>query len=337
MAPVRYPTVPRRSDRPPGTPGVYVSLDELARLEHKASGFSFLPRQPVHSLLTGRRASRVRGRGLDFEEIRRYLPGDDPRTIDWRITQRTGKAHVRVFTEERDRPGLVVVDQRLNMFFGTRVAMKSVVAAELAALAAWRLFHQGDRAGGLVFDDAEIREVRPHRSRRRVMELLGAVAEMNRALRADGGVVDAPGMLNRALEQVARSAKHDTLVCIVSDFFGQDEETRRLLTRIAQHNDVLCSLLYDPIKAELPPAGRLVVTNGEQQLELDTAKGRLRRSLTETFSDDLRRTKESLARVGVPVLLIHTATDPAEQLRQQLGVAPGGRLLGGGGARGTAP
>ena len=180
---MRYPTVPPQPTEPQGVPGVYVSLDELARLEHKAAGFSFLPRQPVHSLLTGRRASRVRGRGLDFKELRRYLPGDDPRTIDWRVTQRTGTAHVRVFTEERDRPVLLLVDQRLSMFFGTRRAMKSVVAAELAALAAWRAFHQGDRVGGFVFNDRAVREFRPHRSRRRVMELLGAVEAMNHEIR----------------------------------------------------------------------------------------------------------------------------------------------------------
>ena len=116
-------------------PGVYVELDQLVRLQYRASGFSFLPRQPVHSLLAGRRGSRLRGRGLDFEEIRGYLPGDDIRTMDWRVTARTRKPHVRVYTEERDRPVLLVVDQRLGMFFGSRRAMKSVVAAVLEQVA----------------------------------------------------------------------------------------------------------------------------------------------------------------------------------------------------------
>lgn len=316
---MRHPSVPPRPERPESVPGVYTSLDDLARMEHRATGFSFLPRQPVHSLLTGRRSSRVRGRGLDFEEIRRYLPGDDPRAIDWRITQRTGRPHVRVFTEERDRSALLVIDQRLNMFFGTRRAMKSVVAAEIAALAAWRVFGQGDRPGGLVFNDREVVEVRPHRSRRRVMELLGAVARMNRELSVSSEAPDDPGMLNAVLARAARTARHDTLVCVVSDFFGADEETKRLLIRLAEHNDVICALLYDPVKADLPDAGRLVVSSGELQLELDSGKGRLRRSLSEYFSEDLRRTRETLAAVGVPVMPIHTAEDPADQIRMQLG------------------
>ena len=320
----RFPTVPHRPEAGEPARGVYASLDELARLEHKARGYSFLPRQPVHSLLTGRHASRVRGRGLDFDEIRRYLPGDDPRTIDWRVTQRTGKAHVRVFTEERDRPALLVVDQRLNMFFGTRVAFKSVVAAELAALAAWRVFDQGDRVGGFVFSDTEIREVGAHRSRERVMRLLGEVVDLNCRLRADAATGDEPGMLDRALERAARTVRHDALVIVISDFFGAGETTRRLLTRIAEHNDVLCALLYDPIKTSLPDAGRLVVSRGELQLEIDTGKGRKMRQVGDYFAEDLRRTKAILAKVGVPVLLIDTEEDPADQIRRQLGQAVGG-------------
>lgn len=321
---MRHPTVPPRPTDEHGPPGVYVSVDELARLEHRARGYSFLPRQPVHSLLTGRHASRVRGRGLDFEEIRRYLPGDDVRTIDWKITQRTGKTHVRVFTEERDRPAFVVVDQRINMFFGTQVAMKSVVAAQVAALAAWRVIDQGDRVGGLVFDDSAFTEFRPHRSRRAVLQLLGAVVEKNNALQVNAGIRANGAMLNHALDQVLRSAKHDALITVISDFYGQDDDTARLLTRMAQHNDVICALLYDPIKTQMPETGRLVITDGDLQLELDTSKASQSRKLSDYFDDDLKKTKEKLAKVGVPVLLIHTAADPAEQIRKQLGHVRGG-------------
>ena len=279
--------------------GVYTDLGELVRLEHKASGFSFLPRQPVHSLLSGRHTSRMRGRGLNFEEIRRYLPGDDIRTMDWKITQRTGKAHVRVFTEERDRPAILVVDQRLSMFFGSQRAMKSVVAAELAALSAWRVFASGDRVGALVFNDTEMEEIRPHRSRSRVMQILGAVTRMNHALRVDAGISENPAMLNQALERAARQATHDHLVCLVSDFSGFDEDSKRLLTRIAAHNDVIAALLYDPIKLDLPDAGRLVVSDGELQLELDSGKGRMRRRMSDYFDEKLKGIKGELGRVGV--------------------------------------
>ena len=135
------------------TPGVYATLVDLVALQYKARGFSFLPRQPIHSLLAGRHASRLRGRGLNFEEIRRYLPGDDIRQIDWKVTARTRKTHSRVYTEERERTVLLLVDQRLTMFFGSVRDMKSVTAAETAALAAWHVLAQKDRVGTLVFND----------------------------------------------------------------------------------------------------------------------------------------------------------------------------------------
>lgn len=299
--------------------GVYADLHELAALEYKASGFSFLPRQPVHSLLSGRHASRMRGRGLNFEEIRNYLPGDDPRTIDWKITQRTGEPHVRVFTEERDRPAILVIDQRLNMFFGTRRAMKSVVAAELAALSAWRIVSMGDRVGGLVFNDVDVIEIGPHRSRRRVMQILGAVVDLNHQLRVDSEVRPDPEMLNRVLEKALRLAKHNYLVCVVSDFFGADDDTRRLMIRLAVHNDVLAALLYDPVKTSLPDMARLVITNGALQVELDTGRDGRRRELSEYFAEDLQRTQDVLVKAGIPTLLIDTVEDPALQIRKILG------------------
>src|SRR5262245_40489471 len=177
--------------------GVYVDLDDLLALEHRGRRVSFLPRQNVRSLLSGRFASRMRGRGLNFEEIRDYRPGDDVRSIDWKVTARLQKPHVRVFNEERDRQGLLVVDQRLTMFFGSRFAMKSVTAAQAAAVGAWRILAVGDRVGGVVFNDTEIAEVRPQRSRRNVLALLGHVTAQNQALGVGRGLASAPAMLNR--------------------------------------------------------------------------------------------------------------------------------------------
>ena len=144
--------------------GVYTSLPELTRLKHQAQGFSFLPRQPIHSLLSGLHGSRLRGRGLDFEELRHYLPGDDIRSMDWKTTMRMRKPYIRVNNEERDREAILVIDQRLDMFFGSKVNMKSVTAAEVASLAAWRVLSVGDRPGAFVFSDTDIDEIRPHRS-----------------------------------------------------------------------------------------------------------------------------------------------------------------------------
>ena len=233
----QYTRVKRREEANP-VPGVYADLDELVRLQFKAQGFSFLPKQPIHSLLAGRHASRLRGRGLNFEEIRRYLPGDDIRNMDWKVTARTRKAHTRVYTEERDRPVLLVVDQRLSMFFGTKLNMKSVTAAESAALAAWRVLAAGDRVGALVFNDEKIAEIKPHRSKKNVMYILGEIVAQNHALDINSDIYSATDMLDKTLEKAVHLAKHDFLVCIISDFSGISDETERLIKR--SPNTTMC-------------------------------------------------------------------------------------------------
>lgn len=319
-----FPKVRQRTG-PSELKGIYTDLDELIRLQFKATGFSFFPKQPVHSLLSGRHASRLRGRGLDFEEVRKYVPGDDIRTIDWKVTARTQKPHTRVYTEERERPVLVVVDQRISMFFGTRVNMKSVTAAEAAALAAWRVVSAGDRVGAVVFNDSEIREVRPHRSKKTVMQILNIIVEQNHALGVDRGITSEPDMLNKTLEKVVHLAKHDYLVCIMSDFFGITDDTNRLIKLISRHNDVIIGLIYDPIAKELPDVGRIVISDSEKQIEFDMGSRKLREKYPEILEGRLKSLTDELTKYGVPVLPIHTAEGVAEQVRAVLGYSPGVR------------
>ncbi len=299
--------------------GVYASLPDLVALQHRTRGFSLLPRQPIHSLLAGRHASRLRGRGLNFEEIRRYQPGDDIRQIDWKVTARTRKTHSRVFTEERERTVLLVVDQRLSMFFGSVRNMKSVTAAEAAALLAWRVLAQQDRVGALVFNDERIAEIRPQRSQAAVMRILHAIVEQNRGLAVGPDRAPKPGMFNEALRHCARLAAHDCLVCIVSDGAGHDEETRRVLTRIAQHNDVLFAFVHDPLETDLPDAGPLVFGDGVEQLEVNTGDRGLRARFRDTFAEARAAGRKFLLQRETPVLPLNTSEPVADQLRRHLG------------------
>ena len=310
-----------RASTPDAGPGVYAALDDLAALETAARNFTFLHRQPVHSLLSGRHASRVRGRGLAFEELREYLPGDDIRTMDWRVTARAAKPFVRVYADEKDRPALFVVDQRINMFFGTRRAMKSVAAAEVAALGAWRVLSQGDRVGGIVFNDSRVDELRPQRSRAAVLRLLQTVATQNAELRADTAVAAAPGRLDEALAAAARVATHDHLVIIASDLDGHGRPTRDLLRRLARHNDVVVAVVYDPFLLALPPSGELVVSDGELQVELGFGRGRTRRNIADYAGARGREILGWQREIGIPVAPISAAEETAPQIRHLLGRA----------------
>jgi len=302
-----------------GMPGVYIDLDDLIALEYRGRKVSFLPRQPVHSLLSGRFASRMRGRGLNFEEIRDYRSGDDVRSIDWKVTARLQKPHVRVFNEERDRQALLVVDQRLSMFFGSRLAMKSVTAAEAAAIGAWRVLGVGDRVGAIVFNDRDLVEIKARRSRATVLQILNAVVARNRALGVGRGLASAPSMLNTALEHATRRALHDAAVIVISDFDGADDATRKMIGAMTRHNNVVALLVHDPLQSDLPASASMTVTDGELQIELEVGRASVRKSIEQAMQERLKGVFAWTRELGVPVLPLSAAEDTAPQLRHLLG------------------
>jgi uncharacterized protein (DUF58 family) len=318
------------ADGTANTPGVYVSLDDLLALEYHGRKISFLPRQPVHSLLSGRFASRMRGRGLNFEEIRDYRPGDDVRSIDWKVTARLQKPHIRVFNEERDRQTLVVVDQRLPMFFGSQRSMKSVTAAEAAAISTWRVLGAGDRVGAIVFDDRGMTEFRPRRSRATVLQILSAIVASNRSLGVGRGLSASPSMLNKAIQQAQRRALHDAVVIIISDFDGADDETRGMVGAMARHNDVVALLVHDPLQSELPASASMTVTDGELQIHLEIGREGVRKSIVEATQARLKGVFAWTQELGVPVLPLSAAEDTAQQLRRLLGTLSSRTGRGGG-------
>ncbi len=310
------------SDRTP-TPGVYVSLQDLIRLQYQASGFSFLPRQPVHSLLSGRHGSRLRGRGLDFEELRQYRPGDDIRSLDWKATKRTRQPYVRVYSEERERPVLLLVDQRVAMFFGSKVNMKSVTAAEAAALAAWRVVSVGDRVGAIIFNDSEIIEIKPQRSRKTVIQILQHIVRQNRALGLDRDIEAKKDMLDQALARARQLAGHDYLTCVISDFFGLNDKSLHLAKLLCRHNDLILLPVYDQLAGELPPNATLVVSDGHRQILLDTRDKHLQKRFPEFLQARHKTLTDNLAKFGVPILPLHTSAPVVDQVRETLGYVLG--------------
>lgn len=310
----------------PGTeplsdPRIRVDADHLRRLGGQARAVSFLPRQPAQSVLNGRHASRLRGRGLNFEELRNYLPGDDVRTIDWKVTARTGEPHVRVYTEERDRPALLLVDQRLSMFFGTRVYMKSVIAAEAAAIAAHRILAQGDRVGGIVFGDDTIAEHRPQRRSLALNRLLTSIGDANMrlapTLRPHGGVT-----LNTVLQSANRIAHTNALVLVFSDFDGIDPQSESLLRRLSASNDLILFHVSDPTGvAALPDDFRMTISDGDLQADLDASDPDVRAGVESAMRDRLATLYGWSRRYGFPIVPLTSAEPTLDQLLRLFGHA----------------
>ena len=204
-----------------------------------------------------------------------------------------------------------------------RLKMKSVTAAEAAALAAWRVVDAGDRVGAIVFNDQEIREIKPQRSKKTVMQILQRIVEYNTALAVDRDIQSNRGMLDRALEKAMHLAGHDYLICVISDFFGLSEKSLYLVKQLCRHNDVILSLVYDPLARKLPETGTLVISDGNRQIVLDSRENRLKERFPEFMEGRLKTLSDNLNKFGVPVLPLHTAEDVAGQVRKILGYTPG--------------
>ena len=299
---------------------ISITVEDLILLKADARGFSFLPQQPVTSLLSGRHASRLRGRGLLFEELRQYHEGDDVRTIDWKATARLRSTQVRVYNEERERPVLFVVDQRSPMFFGSRRAMKSVTAAELAALGAWRALHSGDRVGGIVFNEKEIVLTHPHRSQTRVLHLFHEIVQQNQLL-ASNEPASGLATLNDALQSALHVANHDHLVVLLSDLDGADAETQRLSTLIAARNDMLVVAIYDPLGASLVGSPGMVATDRGQSWEIP-ARDSFTDKFRQAFQNVLDQWEQIFRNLKIPVIPISASVSPVEQIRSLFGHRP---------------
>jgi hypothetical protein len=145
---------------------------------------------------------------------------------------------------------------------------------------------------------------------------------MNHALRVDGDIPPDPTMLNRVLIRALQLAKHDYLVGLISDFSGVDEETRKAVTRLACHNDVIALFIYDPLEARLPSFGKIIVSQGDLQLEVDTGDAEFRRQFAEQFERRLKTARDLMLKRGIPVLPIHTAEGVRDQFMEVLGHRP---------------
>ena len=184
------------------------------------------------------------------------------------------------------------------MFFGSQHNMKSVTAAECAALAAFRILAQGDRVGGIVFGDQMIAEVRPQRSKMALNRFLKVLSEANGALRADAPNVT-PVTMNEVLHAVARIAQRNHLLIFLSDFSEIDDQTRGLISGIARHNDVVIGLVSDPFDQELPEGAKLIVSDGSLQVAIDTVDAGTHQKLTDLAKGRLAEIFDWYRSIGV--------------------------------------
>jgi uncharacterized protein (DUF58 family) len=294
-------------------PGLAVTLTELMRYEYYVQQIPPLPQHPVYSLLAGRHASRLRGRGLDFEEVRLYVPGDDVRNIDWPVTARTGVTHSKVFNEERERPGFLIADQTAMMFFGSHMHVKSVTAAQVTALTAFYILKRGDRVGGIIFNERGHQFIAPKRSKSHVQFLLQSLADMNVLLPQRQNLQPNTPFLNDILRRACSLVTHDYVVTVISDFSLINDETRRYLRSLSYHNDVMLVHITDPLNARLPD-GRLVLGDGRYQVMWQNNRNRQGERYAAAYHEMIAGLTAEFRNYRMPFITIDTAAPAEDQV-----------------------
>ena len=281
----------------PSGKGLNCDLKEL--LQYQSTISIKVPPRNVRSNQAGQHVSNFRGRGMDFSEVRSYQAGDDIRQMEWRVTARTGKPHVKLYHEEKERPVFIVTDYNPSMFFGTKVAYKSVIASRFASMLGFAASQHGDRVGGIVFSGDELVDIKPRARRHGVLPLIKHLSEFS----------NKPAQLSKDLDQVLlqlrQVVKPGALVFILSDFENLGQQFEGYLKRLCMRADVVCYLISDPLERLAPTAGHYFVTDGQQEMMLDTTVKKIR----EQYQAHYKQKFEHLSQLIKPGRLVSLSTD----------------------------
>ena len=309
------------SARDPDEGIVYVGLPSLIAL-HRAAESLPLRTGRIRSLGAGGYRSPFKGRGMEFDEVRPYMQGDDVRTLDWRVIARTGKPYTKLFREERERAVVLWVDLHPSMFFATQGAYKAVRAAQAAAILGWSAVFHGDRVGALVFSENDHVELRPKRGKVALLLLLRKLAEHSAWQRRTrvAQSAEARDAWNQSLLRLRRVAQPGSMVILLSDFSGLDEQGSALLSQLAHHCDIVLADIHDPLESELPPAGHYRVSNGERIVAMQTDRPTARERYRQAFQQRAEERRQLCRRYGMTSVSLSTVDEPLVALQRGFGI-----------------
>jgi len=292
---------------------VAIDLAELIALGDRLLPSNLQPGRQL-AAQNGGYHSRFRGRGMEFAEVRAYHPGDDVRSIDWRVTARRGKVHTKLFHEERERPVLIALDYRRPMFFATRGRFKAVQASQLAALFAWQALARGDRVGGFIFSEERNLELRPQLGKKGVLQLLRQMVADPAWQRAPHRPFVPHQRLAETLGRLQRVARPGSLILLLSDFSQWDESVEKQLALLSRHCELGLVHCFDPLEAELPPAGTYRLSDGARDLTIATSDYSARQDYQRKFVQRRALLQDFCRRQRSRLYSLPTDRDPLECL-----------------------
>jgi len=280
---------------PPGGRALTELLRQVRRIELRTRGL-------VASRFSGEYHSVFKGQGIEFVEVREYLPGDDVRTIDWNVSARTGGVFVKKYVEERELTVLLAVDVSASHAWGTRGRSKRELVAEAAATLAMSAVRNNDRVGLMAFSDRLEAFVPPRRGRRHALRIVRDLL----ALRPEGRGTD----LAQHLERATRMLRSRSIVFLISDYVIGDglPALDRALTAASARHDVVPVMLADPGDAVLPDLGLLRVEDPEtgERMVVDTASPAVRSRFSAAASNEQAALRRTFRRLGLDEMILAT-------------------------------
>ena len=306
----------------------HIDLPALIRLQADARALKLPAARPVRSQQAGLQRSPQRGRGMAFAEVRQYQPGDDIRSIDWRVTARRQSPHTKLYEEERERPVLLLCDLGPSLFFASTGAYKQVRCAQLAGILSWLALWAGDQVGGIVFNGAELSVQRPARRKTSVLQLLDTLAKQQKrpahSQAPDLNVSSLTANLDTALNEARRVAHTGSRIFVISDFLNISGDTARLLGALARHNSVSALRIADPLELQLPQSGRFAVAGDGGPVWFDAGNPKFQQAWHDKVAHHEAELAECFRTSGVQPATVMTSDEPAIILQALLG--PRGRI-----------
>ncbi|MGC9385623.1 MAG: DUF58 domain-containing protein [Hydrogenovibrio sp.] len=302
----------------------YSQLDDLIALRFHVKPRRLVPQQKLISEKGGYHQAVRKGRGMDFSEVREYTAGDDVRHIDWKVSARTQKTHTKVFTEELEKPVVCVLEQSPALFFGSRTRFKSDLALQLATLLGWVTFQQGDRFGGLVFNHLGHQWVEPRHQQASIMQFVHQGLALQQQLKSPktGSTqftadATAPSLWLPMLNRLQQHLKPGTRVFLIGDFIDCGDALVAKCAQLKRHADLSLIHVYDPLEAQLPALGSLRLSDGEQEMALNSLDEAFRQRYADHYDQAWQTLHQQLAPWHLPLVAISTDEDPLQAMVAQ--------------------
>lgn len=273
---------------------------ETKELLKKVQHIQIKANRLVNDVLAGEYSSVFKGRGMEFDEVRLYVPGDEVRTIDWNVTARTGMPHVKRFVEERELTVLLLVDQSPSGQFGTATQLKSEVMAEICALLAFSAIRNNDKVGLILFTDQVEKFVPPKKGKKHVLRVIREMLQH----KPEGHSTD----IGSALEFLMRVQKRRCVAFLLSDFIAETESFEKPLKLANRRHDLVTLTIADPTEVRLPALGLLELEDAEtgDVMVVDSGNLNVRTSYEKIGADSRGSLRQLLRRSDVDQVEIET-------------------------------